>query len=264
MDLNVKDKVAVVTGGSTGIGLAIARAFAREGARVVVGSRGTSPELDELRAEGNVTHVAVDLATPHGPGELVRATVDAHGSIDILVNNAAASTPSPSIMETDDDLWQPIFDITLFSAVRTIRSAVPVMLAAGGGAIVNIGSLNARLPAPMVAPYSAAKAALTTLTTAWSEELAPQGIRVNVVSPGPVRTPMWTAPGALAHTIAAQAGTTIDDVMDRVLPETMAISTGRISEPEEVADLVLFLASERSGNITGADYVIDGGMDKSA
>lgn len=97
-----------------------------------------------------------------------------------------------------------------------------------------------------------------------AEDLTPRGIRVNAVSPGPVRTPLWTGAGGFAHLFAEQANTTVDDVMDRLLPETMAITTGRISEPEEVAALVLFLASTRAGNITGADYVIAGGMFKSA
>ena len=116
----------------------------------------------------------------------------------------------------------------------------------------------------MIAPYSAAKAALTNVNKALAEDLTPQGIRVNAVSPGPVRTPLWTGPDGFAHLFADQAGTTVDDVMDRLLPESMAITSGRISEPEEIAALVLFLASERSGNVTGADYIIDGGMFKSA
>jgi NAD(P)-dependent dehydrogenase (short-subunit alcohol dehydrogenase family) len=129
--------------------------------------------------------------------------------------------------------------------------------------VVNIGSLNARLPAGMIAPYSAAKAALANFSKSLSEELAPQGIRVNTVSPGPVRTPMWTAPGAFAHVFAEQAGTTVQDVMDRLVPESMRITTGRVSEPEEIAHVVAFLASDLAANITGADYVVDGGMLKS-
>lgn len=264
MDLELKDKIAVVTGGSKGIGLATARALALEGARVVVGSRRPSAELVELGTAYGVEAVEVDLATPDGPGRLVQQAVDLHGGVDILVNNVGVSEPASSIVEITDEHWQRIMDITFFSAVRAARAAIPVMLAAGGGAIVNISSLNARLAMPFIAPYCAAKAALTNLGTALSEEFAPQGIRVNTVSPGPVRTPMWTAPGAFADLMAAQAGTSAAEFMDRVLPESMNVTTGRISEPQEVADVVLFLASARARNITGADYVVDGGMDKTA
>lgn len=262
MELNYNDKVAVITGGSKGIGLAIAAAFADEGARVVVGSRNTSDELETLRAKHDVTNVRVDLATETGAATLIAAAEETHGGIDVLVNNVGASEPATGALAFTDEQWNRIFDVTFFSAVRATRSAVPAMLGREGASIVNISSLNTRLPAGMIAPYSAAKAALTNLSKALSEELAPRGIRVNTISPGPVRTPLWTAPGGFAHHIADEAGTTAQDVMDRLLPETMAITTGRVSEPDEIADLVLFLASNRAGNITGADYILDGGMFK--
>ena len=264
MDLNLTDKTAIVTGGSRGIGLAIAAGLAAEGARVVVGARTDSAELASLRERYDVRFVAVDLATTTGVRELIDEAVVTHGGIDILVNNVAMSEPAESVTDFSDDQWQRIFDVTFFSAVRAVRAAVPHMLGRSGAAIVNISSLNAKLPAGMIAPYSAAKAALTNVNKALAEDLTPQGIRVNAVSPGPVRTPLWTGPGGFAHLFADQASTTVDDVMDRLLPESMAITSGRISEPEEIAALVLFLASERSGNVTGADYIIDGGMFKSA
>ncbi|PSK91406.1 NAD(P)-dependent dehydrogenase (short-subunit alcohol dehydrogenase family) [Haloactinopolyspora alba] len=263
MELDIKDKVAVLTGGSKGIGLATARALAEEGARVVVGSRTSTDELAALRNTHEVTSVDVDLAHADGPAELVEAARRTYGGVDILVNNVGASEPAPSFLEFDDETWQRVFDVTFFSAVRTSRAAIPVMLERGGGAIVNVSSLNARLPAPVIAPYSAAKAAMTNLSKALSEEFAPRGIRVNSVSPGPVRTPMWTAPGAFADVMAAQAGTTADDLLDRVLPESMAITLGRIATPEEIADTVLFLASDRASYLTGVDHVVDGGMHKS-
>lgn len=256
MDLNLTGKVAVITGGSKGIGRATARTLASTGCTVVVGSRKPIDDID-------VRSVAVDLSTPDGPAALIDAAVAAHGGIDILVNNVGASEPAPSAVAFTDEQWQRIFDVTFFSAVRTVRAAVPAMADRAGASITTISSLNARLPMAVIAPYSAAKAALTNYTKAIAEDLAPQGIRVNTISPGPVRTPMWTASGAFADYFAAQAGTTAEDVMDRVLPESMQISTGRVSEAEEVADLVAFLVSARAANITGADYVIDGGLLKS-
>ncbi|MEV6839656.1 oxidoreductase [Streptomyces sp. NPDC051133] len=262
MDLQLKDKVAVVTGASKGIGLAIADAFAREGAHVVAGSRSSTPELDGLRELYGVTAVPVDLATADGPEALVRAAVDRHGRIDVLVNNVGSATPRPSFLDVDDAEWQRIFDMTLFSAVRTSRAALPHLLGAGGGSLVNITSINARLPFPMVVDYSAAKAALTSLTKSLSEEFAPRGVRVNAIAPGPVRTPFWTAPGGFAEATAAQAGTTAQEAIDVVVPQSMGISTGRVTEAHEVADLALFLASPLAGNITGAEFTIDGGQVK--
>lgn len=214
MGLQLSGRIAIVTGGSKGIGLATARTLATEGA-TVVGSRTTTDELDD------------------------------------------------SILHFSDEQWQRIFNTTLFSAVRAVRAAIPAMQGRVGACIVNVSSVNARLPAGMIAPYSAAKAALANLNKALSEEFAPTGIRINAVSPGPTRTPLWTGPGGFAHMMADQAGTTAADVMDRLVPESMAVTTGRVNEPEEVAHLIAFVVSDRAANITGADYVIDGGMCKS-
>ncbi|MBV2363425.1 SDR family NAD(P)-dependent oxidoreductase [Streptomonospora nanhaiensis] len=265
MDLNLKDKVAVVTGASKGIGLAVAQGLAEEGARVVTASRTVTPELAELRDTHGATVVTADLSVPQGAADLVRAATDAHGGIDILVNNAAASRPAPDFVGADDAAWRRVFDLNLFGVVRVTRAAIPVMTARGGGAIVNVSSINARMPAPSIVHYSASKAALTNVGRALAEELGASEIRVNTVSPGPVRTPMWTAKeDGFANVFAAQAGITVEEVMDRLLPETFAATTGRISEPREVADVVIFLASPRAGNITGSDYVIDGGVLKTA
>lgn len=262
MELHLKGKVVVVTGASKGIGLSVVESLVREGAQVVAGSRTSTPELDALAAEHDVTLVPVDLSTAEGPETLVREAVERHGRIDVLVNNVGAAEPRGSFLEVSDEDWQKVFGLTFFSAVRASRAALPHLLAAEGASIVNISSINARLPFPMVVDYSAAKAALTNLTKALSEEFAPQGVRVNAVSPGPVRTPFWTAPGGFADATAAAAGTTAQEALDVVVPQSMGISSGRITEPQEVADLVLFLASSVAGNITGTEIVIDGGQIK--
>ncbi|MGI5508982.1 SDR family NAD(P)-dependent oxidoreductase [Streptomyces sp. CA-106131] len=262
MELHLKNKVAIVTGASKGIGLAIVEALSREGAHVVAGSRSSTPELDALRDKYDVTVVPVDLSTADGADSLVERAVDRHGRLDILVNNLGAGSPRPSFLELDDSEWQRIFDLTFFSAVRAGRAALPHLLKSEGAAIVNISSINARLPFPMVVDYSAAKAALTSLTKSLSEEFAPRGVRVNAIAPGPVRTPFWTAPGGFADVTAAAAGTTAQEAIDVVVPQSMGISTGRVTEPHEVADLALFLASPVAGNITGAEFVIDGGQIK--
>ncbi|MFD7879782.1 SDR family NAD(P)-dependent oxidoreductase [Streptomyces sp. NPDC059766] len=262
MELQLKDKVAVVTGASKGIGLAVVERLAREGVKVVAGSRSSTPELDALAAEHDVTIVPVDLATAQGAQTLVQQAVDRHGHLDILVNNVGAAEPRESFLKVDDAAWQRIFDLTFFSAVRASRAALPHLIAAGGAAIVNISSINARLPFPMVVDYSAAKAALTNLNKSLSEEFAPQGVRVNSIAPGPVRTPFWTAPGGFADATAASAGITAQEALDVAVPQGMGITTGRITEAYEVADLALFLASPLAANITGTETLIDGGQAK--
>lgn len=262
MELDFNNKIAVVTGGSRGIGLATAAVLAEEGARVIVGARSETEELSKLRTDFPVTFVAVDLARSHAADELINAATESYGGVDILINNVGASESAASVTDFTDEQWQRIFDITLFSAVRVVRSALPAMAGRDGAAIVTVSSLNAKLPMGMIAPYSAAKAALTNFTKSVAETVGPD-IRVNTVSPGPIRTQMWTAPGAFAEVLAEQACTTIDDVVDRIVPESMKITSGRFGESREVAELVAFLASPRAAYITGADYVIDGGMYKS-
>lgn len=261
MDITLKDKVAVVTGGSGGIGLAIVKSFAEAGARVVTGARRPGPALAALADDHDVTTLAVDLATQDGPQQLVDAALAAHQQIDVLVHNVGASEPGPSIAQATDAAWHRIFDVTFFSAVRTTRAAIPALVADGGGAVVTIGSGNAKHPDPFIPMYSAAKAALANFSGALARELGPQGVRVNTISPGPVRTPLWTAEGdGFAHRIGQQAGISADAVMRDMIPQALRMLTGRFAEPEEVAALALFLASDHAASITGADYALDGGM----
>ena len=151
-------------------------------------------------------------------------------------------------------------EFNLFSAVRAVRAALPLMLERGGGAIVNVSTGNARQPGPMNVDYAAAKAALTNLTKTLSEEYGPRGIRVNTISPGPVRTAWWTDDGGAADVLGAHLGVGRDAVMDEVAPEMMKLTTGRLVEPQEVADVIALLVSPRSASITGTDVAVDGGF----
>ena len=255
MDLGLEGRVAVVTGASRGIGLAVTRALAGEGVRVVAGARSSTAELDELAKSASVEVIAVDLAEPSGPARLVAAAGD---RLDILVNNVGgAPVRTGGFTSVTDEQWNASLDLNLMPAVRASRAAVPLMLAAGRGSIVTISSVNARLSDPAVIDYSAAKAALAGFSKALSKELGPHGIRVNTVSPGPVATDLWLGGHGVAATVGQAAGTDPQDVIDQAAHQSV---TGRFSQPGEIADLVLLLASDRSANVTGADITIDGGL----
>lgn len=263
MDLELKDHVTVVTGGSKGIGLAVTRTLLAEGARVVAVSRTHAPDLDEL-TDDRLTHLGVDLMEAGAADRIVAHAVDTYGAIDSLVNVAGGPPPGvemprTSFMDASDAEWRAMFELNLFATVRLIRAAVPVMLRGGGGSIVNVSSAHARQPFPN-ADYSAAKAGLSNLTKALSEEYAPQGIRVNTVSPGPVRTPWWTEPDGVADILAARFGADRDQVMDDAIPEAVGLSTGRLADPQEIADQIVLLVSPRSASTTGADIAVGSGM----
>ena len=268
MDLQLTGRVAVVTGASKGIGLATTATLLGEGASVVAVSRSMSDDLAALSSP-RLEHIALDLTDRDAPASAMEAATTRFGGLDIVVNNAGGPPPGVSLprfsfMASSDDDWQAMFEFNLFSAVRATRAAVPLMLEHGGGAIVNVSTANARQPGAMNADYAAAKAGLRTLTVALSEEYGPQGIRVNTVSPGPVRTPWWTEPGGAADVIGEYAGAGRDEVLDKVAPSMMNLSTGRLVDPQEVADAIALLVSPRSASTTGSEYVVDGGFLKAA
>lgn len=258
MDLGLNGKVAVVTGASKGIGLAVTTALAEEGMSVVAGARQSSEQLDALASTYPVRVVAVDLATPGGPGQLVAEGVSAFGGLDVLVNNVGAVRPRPAgFLSLADEDWTWTLTINFLSTVRTTREALPHLLARGTGVIVTTCSVNAFLPDPLVIDYSAAKAALANFSKALSKEVGPRGVRVNTVSPGPVATDLWLGTDGVASTVAAASGSDPDSIAKSVAAGAV---TGRFTQPREVADLVVLLASDRAGNVTGADFVIDGGL----
>jgi NAD(P)-dependent dehydrogenase (short-subunit alcohol dehydrogenase family) len=253
MDLHLSGKTAVVTGASRGIGLAVTRGLIGEGVHVVAAARETT---DELREAGAVPVIA-DLTAPDGPATVIEAAAAAFGGLDILVNNVGAVRPrTDGFSSVTAQDWLATLAVNFLAAVHVTRLALP-LLSARGGSIVTISSVNAALPDPLVIDYSAAKGALSNFCKALSKEVGPHGIRVNTVSPGPVATDLWLGAGGVAQTVAGAAGSTPDAVAAAAVA---GIPTGRFTEPAEVADLVLFLASPRAGNITGADFAIDGGL----
>jgi NAD(P)-dependent dehydrogenase (short-subunit alcohol dehydrogenase family) len=258
MDLQLTDKVAVVTGASKGIGLAITRSLAAEGAHVVAGALHGSAELDVLADQGRVLPVQVDLSTPAGPAALIDAAIEAHAGIDVLVNNVGAVRPRlDGFLALTDEDWMWGLTLNFLAAVRTSRAALPYLAQRGASTIVTISSVNAFLPDPGVIDYSAAKAALTNFCKSLSKEFGPRGVRVNTISPGPVQTDLWLGEDGVAATVGRATGI---DAQDVVAQQAADSSTGRFTYPQEIADLVLLLASGRAGNVTGSDFRIDGGL----
>ena len=260
MDLNLAGKVAVVTGAGKGIGLAVTRTLADEGAHVVAGSR-TTENLDGLKG---VTPVAIDLSAPDGPAQLIGRATDEHGRVDVLVNNVGAvRMRTGGFFGTSDDDFAWAMELNFFIALRASRAALTEMVKQGSGAIVNVASVNAFFqPDAATIDYGAAKAALVNLTKTLSQEFGPHGIRVNAVSPGPVATDLWLGEHGVAETVAKATGVDAETARQTIIAGIGGFATGRFTTPEEVAALITFLASDRAGNITGVNYLIDGGLIK--
>ena len=251
MDLQLDGLVAVVTGASTGIGRATALALAGEGASVVGASR--HPPQEDVKG---ITSVTVDLASNDGPASVVRRAMELHGRLDILVNNAAMGQISPEPLDQDDRLWIDTLNLNLLAAVRATRAAMPHLLA-NGGVIVNVTSVNGRVPAAEAPAYSASKAALLNFGKAISSHYANQGVRVVTVSPGLTATPMWLgADGIAAQLEGLGAGEAAS------IAEGAATSTPlkRFLTPEEIASCICFVASPRASAVTGTEFVVDGGV----
>jgi NAD(P)-dependent dehydrogenase (short-subunit alcohol dehydrogenase family) len=264
MDFALTGKTAVVTGASRGIGLALAQALADHGVNVVAASRSLTSDLETLLgSHGHVVHESVDLGAADGPGQAVERAVREFGGLDILVNNVGAGGPGEGFLTLTDDDWDAAWRVNFLSAVRACRAAIPLMLEAGGGSIINITSLNSRQPHPMVVEYGAVKAALTNLTKALSEEFAGRNVRVNAIAPGFVRTPMWTEPGGFGEYVQELTGASdVNEVIEKTAPAMLGISVGRFAEPEDLCGLALLLASDQAVMMTGSEYLVDGGVSK--
>lgn len=259
MDLGLQDKIAVVTGGSAGIGLAVADGLAAEGAHLVLAARRPEP-LEAAAAELAGRHgvevlpVACDVATADGVATLLGATEQRFGGADVLVNNAGSGS-NETIAEAPDEKWQSYWDLHVMAAVRLARGVIPSMRSRGGGAILHNASICAVQPLWYEPIYNVTKSALMMLSKTLSTEVVGQGIRVNCVNPGLVLTPDWIK---TAKQLTADSGGDWQGYLDGIAKEHAPI--GRFASPEEVADFMVFLCSERASYSVGSTYFVDGGM----
>jgi 3-oxoacyl-[acyl-carrier protein] reductase len=260
MDLGLKGKVALVAGGSMGLGRATALELSREGAKVAIGALDDSylkEAAEEIRREtgGEVLALPVDVSDAEEAKAFVRRAIVHYGTVDVLVNNAGGP-PAADFLEIDEALWEKGFRLNLLSTILMTREVIPILKAKRWGRIINMTSISVKQPIDGLILSNTVRMGIIGLAKTLSTELAPFNITVNSVCPGYTMTDRVRK---LAKTTAAKEGTTSEAVIGRWEAQ---IPMGRLGTPEEFAALVAFLASERSGYITGAAIQIDGGWYK--
>ncbi|ASZ11948.1 SDR family oxidoreductase [Chitinophaga pendula] len=249
----LKDKIALITGGTKGTGLAIAAHLHAAGAKVIVTARHQPEQLD-----AGWDFIGADLSTATGTNTVAAALKKSYGGVDILVNNLGASeTPGGGFAALTDNDWLQVLQTNLMAPVRLDRALLPYMLERKRGVIIHIASIQARLPLyESTLPYAAAKAGLLNYSKALSNEVASKGVRVLTVSPGWIKT---SASIRMMERIAQSGNISLDAATQSVMDALGGIPMGRPAEPAEVADLVGFLVSPRAAYLTGTEYIIDGG-----
>ncbi|WP_176593959.1 SDR family oxidoreductase [Sphingobium sp. EM0848] len=246
-------KRVLITGGTKGMGAATVRRFGLSGAKVATTGRSVMPK--DLSAD---LFIQADIATTAGVEAVVDRILSEWGGIDILVNNAGGTkTEAVGFQGIADEEWHDMLDLNLMAAVRFDRALIPGMIERGSGAVIHISSIARQMPFPKAeVPYAAAKAALTTYSKALAKEVGPHGIRVNALSPGFIET---SGSAGVIEEIMAQTGMSAVEAKQEIINMLGSLPLGRPGRPEEIAETICFLASDRAGFISGIDCPVDGG-----
>jgi NAD(P)-dependent dehydrogenase (short-subunit alcohol dehydrogenase family) len=255
MNLELRDRVCVVTGSTAGIGLETARLLADEGARVVVTGRDSERVEHARAAVGATLGVVADLGDAGAVEELIREASDSVGPVECLVNNVGIAYQVP-FDEVADHQWDEMWQLNVMTYVRAIRAVLPSMRERGHGVIVNVSSTAGKRPSTGMPNYSVTKAAVLSLSRLVADLYAKDGIRCNAVTPGPTATAAWLGDGGLADQQARSSGKSRDEVLTAV---GGGRPLGRLAEPAEIAAVIAFLCSQRASYVTGAAWSADGG-----
>jgi 3-oxoacyl-[acyl-carrier protein] reductase len=258
MDLGLAGRACIVSGGSRGIGLEVARQLHDEGADLLLlgrGEDGLRAAADGLVGGARVELLALDITEPGAGDRVAEACQERFGRVDALVNNAGASSVRALEDLTDED-WQLQWDINVMAPIRLMRAAVPVMVSAGWGRVVNVSSSSGKRPGQRNVAYSVTKAAELSLSRAYADAYAQRRVLVNAVTPGPVASELWLAPGGLVDQTVQARGGTREDVLAAA---AAGLPIRRLADPEEIAAVIVFLCSEAASNVAGAAWSVDGG-----
>lgn len=255
MDYGLQGKTVLITGGSSGIGLRAVEAFAHEGARVVVADRNPVSISISGAAHDVETH-EVDVTDAASVNRWVDSACERHGGIDVLVNNAGLAPFRNGFLSVTDDDWRALFETNLLGYIRVARAVIPHMISHRGGAIVHLASDIASQPDPFFVDYAASKSAVLSMSKSLSIEFGKYGIRSNCVAPGPTATPGMQE---FLHRLGQDRNLSADAARDYFVKDMRKLPLGRMSEPSDVAAVVLFLASDQARQVTGSSYRVDAG-----